>query len=310
MMGLRRLNAGCIWEIPVKGTAMVKRLRRLILGSVLGLILDSNSLRGTAKRIIRRFEIGGYGFRANIGVVDRPHYVHCVYNAAVLAKKLGYGRISVLEFGVGAGNGLVSLEYHSQEISKLLSIEVDIYGFDIVEGFPEPMDYRDLPFCWEKGAYKMDVSKLQARLKRAKLVLGDIRETSKDFFEKHNPAPIGAIVYDLGFYSSTAIALNMLEAGEKYYLPRVFCYFNSTTGNEMKMELYSDFTGERLAINEFNLAHRSIKNGLPYYSLPRRMLDPWLDQIWICHFLEHSRYNEFVSTKNQGAPLGPLHSST
>jgi len=127
------------------------------------------------------------------------------------------------------------------------------------------------------------------------LVLGDIRHQQNEFFEKYNPCPIGAIAYDLDFYSSTASALKMLEAGEHYYLPRVFCYFDDTIGTEM--ELYNDYTGERLAINEFNAAHNDIKLGSAYHLLARRVVEPWYHKIWICHFFKHNRYNDFVSVE-------------
>lgn len=264
------------------------------------LILDPHPLRTIAKQIIRKFHIGSYEQQLGLGAVDRPHYGYCVYHAAVLAKKLGYRRISVLEFGVAGGNGLMNLEYHAQEIKKLFAIEIDIYGFDTGEGLPEPLDYRDLPYHWKKGFYRMDVPKLQAKLKTTKLVLDNIENTSKDFFENYDPAPIGAIAYDFDFYSATVIALNMLEADEKYYLPRVFCYFDDTMGTEI--ELYNDYTGARLAMNEFNQAHNNIKFGLPYHLLASKVVEPWYHQIWICHLFEHSRYNDFVSVENQELP--------
>ena len=266
------------------------------------LILDPYSLGTVLKHLIQRFKIGSYETRLRLGAVDRAHYGYIVYNAAVLAKRLGHDRISVLEFGVGGGNGLLNLEYHAEEISKLLSIEIDIYGFDTGEGLPQLLDYRDLPYHWKPGFDKMDVPKLQAKLKRAKLVLGDIRETSKEFFEKQNPAPIGAIAYDLDFYSSTAAALSMLEADERHYLPRVFCYFDDTTGTDIA--LFSDFTGQRLSIHEFNEAHKNIKLGLPYHLLTRRTAESWYHQLWICHFFEHSCYNEFVGVEAQEVPCG------
>ncbi len=264
------------------------------------LILDPAPIRTIAKKIIKKFCIGSYEQRIRIGAVDRPHYGYCVYNAAVLAKKLGYQRISVLEFGVAGGNGLVNLEYHAQKISKVLTIDIDIYGFDRGDGLPVPLDYRDLPYHWKKGFYKMDLPRLRARLKKTELVLGDIKDTAKDFFEKFSPAPIGAIAYDFDFYSSTVAALNMLETGERYYLPRVFCYFDDTIGTEI--ELYNDYTGERLAINEFNQAHNDTKFGLPYHLLARKDVETWYHQIWVCHFFKHSRYNEFVSTEDQQLP--------
>jgi len=272
---------------------MLKKLQKLILGPY--------PLRTVARKIVREFQLGSYVQRMEMGVVDRPHYGYCVYNAAVLAKKLGHKRISVLEFGVAAGNGLVNLEYHAQEVSKLLAIEIDIYGFDTGEGLPGPVDYRDLPYHWKTGFYKMDVPKLQARLKKAKLILGDIKDTSKNFFEKYDPAPIGAIAYDLDFYSSTAAALNMLDADEKYYLPRIFCYFDDIIGTEL--ELYNDYIGERLAINEFNQTHEDVKFGLPYHLLARTIVECWYHHIRTCHFFKHSCYNKFISDENQQVTL-------
>jgi len=271
-----------------------------MLGKLQSFIFDPYPLRTMAEKFLRKCKIGGYQRRLELGLVERPHYGYCVYNAAVLARKFGHRKISVLEFGVAGGEGLINLEYHAQEIEKLLGIEIEIYGFDTGEGLPEPIDYRDMPHLWKKSFYKADVPMLQTKLKKANLVLGDIKKTSQDFFKKYNPAPIGAIVYDLDFYSSTVSALKMLEAGEKYYLPRVFCYADDTLGSEL--ELYSDYTGERLAINEFNLNHDSIKMALPYYLLSRKVVKYWYHQIWICHFFTHSRYNDFISKENQQLP--------
>lgn len=261
------------------------------------LVVTPYPLRTMTRKVVQQFRIGAYEERLRMGAVERPHYGYCVYNAAVLAKKLGYQRMSVLEFGVAGGNGLVNLEYHAQEISKLVTIDIDIYGFDTGGGLPEPADYRDLPYHWKKGFFRMDVAKLKARLKKAKLILGDIKDTSVDFFREYDPAPIGAIAYDVDFYSSTVAALKMLRAGDKYYLPRVFCYFDDTTGTEI--ELYNDYTGQRLAINEFNQAHDDMKIGVPYHLLTQNVVDSWYHQIRVCHFFNHSRYNQFVSAEEQ-----------
>jgi len=243
-------------------------------------------------KVIKKLETGSYEQRLQIGAIERPHYGYCVYNAAFLAKRLGLKKISVLEYGVAQGNGLVNLEYHAQNISRLFSIDIDVYGFDAGEGLPEPLDYRDIPYHWKKGLFKMDIPKLKSRLKKAELILGDIRETSKNFFQIKNPAPIGAIVYDFDFYSSTVMALKMLEADEKFYLPRVFCYFDNIIGGEF--ELHNDFIGERLAISEFNAQHKHIKFGLAYYLLARKVVEPWYHQIYICHLFEHNLYNNLV----------------
>ena len=261
------------------------------------IFFDPQPFRTIVKEVIKKFEIGSYTTRFQMGAVERNHYAYCVYNAAVLAKRLNYARISVVEFGVAGGKGLLNLEYHARAISELFDIQIEIYGFDTGEGLPEPIDYRDLPYHWKEGFFKMDFPSLQKKLKTAKLVIGNISETSKSFFEDFNPAPIGAVMCDVDFYSSTISTLQMLEADEKYYLPRLFCYFDDTVGTEV--ELYGDFTGQRLAINEFNQNHDKIKLSHPYHLLAAKIIEPWFHQIWICHFFNHSRYNDFISAENQ-----------
>ncbi len=163
------------------------------------LFFDPQPFRTIIKEIVKKFEIGSYRTRFQMGAVERNHYAYCVYNAAILAKRLHYPRISVVEFGVAGGKGLLNLEYHAKAISELFDIEIEIYGFDTGEGLPEPIDYRDLPYHWKEGFFKMDFPSLQKKLKTAKLVIGNISETSKSFFEDFNPAPIGAVMCDVDF---------------------------------------------------------------------------------------------------------------
>ena len=87
-----------------------------------------------------------------------------MYQGARLAKLLGIPRISVLEFGVAGGNGLVVIEQHARWIQRELGVGLEIYGFDTGEGLPEPVDYRDLPYGWKAGFFKMDRAVLDRRL--------------------------------------------------------------------------------------------------------------------------------------------------
>jgi hypothetical protein len=265
------------------------------------LVLDPYPLRTIALRVIRKYNLGSYLYRLDAGVVDRPHYGYCVYQGALLAKKLGHRRVSVIEFGVAGGRGLLNLEYHAGEVSRALGLEIDVYGFDTGRGLPAPADYRDLPYHWQEGFFAMDAERLRARLTKAKLVLGDIRETARSFCAEHDPAPIAAMMHDFDYYTSTAAALEIFDAPERYFLPRVFCYFDDTIGSET--ELYSDYTGERLAIREFNQAHQTRKIAAPYHLLTRRVRETWHHQIFIYHDFAHSRYNDFVSGENQQLPL-------
>ena len=253
--------------------------------------------RRAALAMIRALGRGSYDFRVRIGAVARPPYTYCVYHAASLASRLGVSRISVVEFGVAAGRGLLNLEHHAREASRRFSVGIEVYGFDTGAGLPEPIDYRDLPYHWRKGFFRMDEERLRASLREAKLVLGDLSATAPTVFHGHKPAPIGAIAYDLDFYSSTVTALKMLEAGDGNYLPRVYCYLDDIIGSEV--ELYNDFSGVRLAVDEFNREHPSIKMSPAYHFLSRPLPEPWHHQIRICHFLKHPRYNDFVSESDQ-----------
>jgi hypothetical protein len=272
-----------------------------MLSFLKGLLLDPYPLRSVALRFIQKFNLGSYPYRLQNGIVERPHYGYCLFNGARLAKKLGLDRISVLEFGVAGGRGLLNLEYHAREIAELFEIEIEIYGFDTGHGLPVPLDYRDLPYHWQEGFFAMNVEELQTRLTKAKLVLGEIEKTARNFFDEYNPAPVAAIMHDFDFYSSTAEALKMFEAPEKYFLPRVFCYFDDIVGSET--ELYNDYTGERLAINEFNQTHETKKLAVAYQFLAHRIRETWHNQIFIYHDFGHSRYNDFVSDGRQQLPL-------
>jgi len=194
------------------------------------------------RSIIRNYKIGSFEFRMNMSVLRSMPYAYICFNAARLGKKLGYKKISVIEYGVAGGRGLLILEKYITEIEKYFNIEIDIYGFDTGEGLPEPIDYRDLPYHWKKGFYSMEIDKLKKKLKKAKLVIGSINETSKTFFSDYNPAPIGAVIHDFDFYSSTKTTLSMMTNNSNFFLPRVYSYFDDTIGSEL--ELYNDYTVE------------------------------------------------------------------
>lgn len=258
-------------------------------------------VRHLVRRAIRDTGLGSFEFRYRIGALHRMNYAYIVYQAARLATRLGQRRIAVIEYGVAGGTGLIWLERHAESVEKLFPVEIEVYGFDTGGGLPSPRDYRDLPYHWQAGFFSMDYEALQRKLRRAKLVLGDVAETWKSFFDTHRPAPIAAVAHDLDFYSSTAAALNMFAVDYDKLMPRIFCYFDDTIGGDD--ELYSDFTGERLAIAEFNAAHANRKIAVPHYLRAQDPGEIWRHQIWVCHHFDHPRYNEFIGVQDQHLPL-------
>jgi hypothetical protein len=257
-------------------------------------------MRRLLREAIKRLRLGSYRFRYSIGALDRPNYAYLLYQAAQLAARLGQDRISVIEFGVAGGNGLRAMERHAERIEKLFPVRIEVYGFDTGEGLPAPEDHRDIPYHWQPGFFRMDQEQLKRKLTRAKLILGNVRETWAEF-AKLDPAPIAAVSHDLDFYSSTMDALKLFELGPERLMPRVFCYFDDTFGTEMA--LCSEFSGQRLAIEDFNRAHEERKIGIPYYLRLKQMMGSWVNQIWILHVFDSPDYNRFVSTEDQQLPL-------
>mgnify|MGYP001400402801 FL=1 len=227
---------------------------------------------------------------------EKPPYLYCMYNSAFLAKKLGHKKISVIEFGVAGGNSIMFIEKYSERIFKELGVEIEIYGFDLGEGMTEPEDYRDLPYWFKKSLYKMDVEKLNSKIKKTKLILGDVKDTLKDFFKKYNPAPISAIFNDLDYYSSTKNSFEIFNIDDNQYsLPRVFCYFDDIIGSEN--EMYGVNNGQLLAIEEFNKQNNKKKIDLNQNLLIKNC--SYKFQIYYYHDFNHQDYNKFIFEDEQ-----------
>ena len=218
----------------------------------------------------------------------RPHFVWGVLQSAHLAKAIGIERISVIEFGVAGGNGLLSLEKAAQKVEPIFGIRIDVYGFDTGAGLPQPVDYRDLPNLWTEAAFPMDFAKLNKRLTKAKLVVGLVGETITQFI-RSKPAPVGFISFDLDYYSSTMDAFKLFEGDQAVLLPRIHCYFDDIMGFS-----FSEYNGERLAIEDFNAGHDMKKispiYGLKYFLPPPYNQEVWSEMFYMAHIFDHPLY--------------------
>jgi hypothetical protein len=237
--------------------------------------------------------VGSFKTRLDYDIVPRPHYAYCMYQAARLAKALNVTKISVLEFGVAGGNGLVEMERLAGAIEREIGIEIEIYGFDNAVGLPKPVDYRDLPYIWKTGFYKMDLDALRSRLRRSQLVLGDVSETAGCFFQQYSAAPVGAVFVDLDYYTSTRDALKIFDSAGMKLLPRVFCYFDDVISCENTF--FSDQVGELLAIKEYNETHPTRQLAqIAGFRHSRAVPAPWNDQIYVHHCFDHADYTTYV----------------
>jgi len=228
--------------------------------------------------------------RVALGLGVKPMYMFGIYRAAALAKGLGLPGITVIEFGVAGGRGLVAMENSAEEVERHFGVSIEVVGFDTGKGLPTPIDYRDLPYQWQTGFYEMDVERLRARLKRAHLILGNVGETVPAFLPtiKH---PIGFVSFDMDFYSSTMMAFRLWGGASETRLPRVMCYFDDIYG-------HNEYIGELGAIRDFNLGHSEMKL-CPMYQLGHTQECPssWHDQIYMLHDFRHPLYCAYANLK-------------
>ena len=197
-------------------------------------------------------------FLKNYRKLPHWYYAYGLLESAKLAKSHGYDCISAIEFGVAGGNGLVRLGAYAREVSRIVNIQIDVYGFDSGKGMLTPVDYRDITQRYIEGDFIMDIAALEAKLYNEKLIIGDICDTSKTFLSNYSPAPIGFISVDVDTYTPTVAILDMLLGDDKYFLPTVLMYFDDV------FEML-EHQGEALALREFNIKSEYIKIG-PEYS--------------------------------------------
>ncbi len=280
-------------------------IKRLLVRSVLTARESLDWLRDPIEKPAFRFDKAkslyprlAHDFMKIADQIDtHPHYLWGALNGVSLAKALKIDRVSVIEFGVGGGRGLVALDKMAAMLEEMYGVKIDVYGFDMATGLPKPRDYRDLPNLWSEGYYATDPDHIRKYLKRAKLIVGDVQDTIRDFV-RSSPAPVAFIGFDLDLYSSTRAAFQVFETDLSVVLPRVHCYFDDVHGFTA-----GEYIGERLAIREFNEAHpmRKISQtfGVKYFVPEPFAREMWTEMMYLAHFFDHPLY-----THNDGLVRG------
>ena len=248
------------------------------------------------QRLWRRFPIGNVALRTEFDIWERPNYAFGIYSACNLAAALGLKAVSVIEFGVAGGSGLIAMEKAAVQLSQYFNLDIQVFGFDTGAGMPPPSDYRDVPHAWGQGFYQMDEQKLRSKLHAAKLIVGNVSETIPRFLEKleNGIAPVGFISFDLDYYSSTKQALMVFEGSQQTRLPRAFCYFDDVI---QPLRAYlNPYVGETLAINEYNLKHEQQKIArIEHLTWLRERAALWNHQMYVHHDFSHSLYTRCLT---------------
>ncbi len=230
---------------------------------------------------------GSYRAKVAFDVTQRHHYAYCTLRAADEARRLGLRSLTVVEFGVAAGAGLLALCDISRRVTACTGIEISVVGFDTGKGLPAPGDYRDHPELYQSGDYPMDPTRLRQWLgANATLILGNLKETIPAFTRQLDPvSPVGFAAIDVDYYSSTCDALRLfMEPDAAKYLPRPALYLD-----DINQEAHNSWCGELLALREFNRRSEFRKIEADRFIRERRLFKrgSWLDKIYLLHVLDH-----------------------
>lgn len=230
--------------------------------------------------------LGSYRTKVDFDLVVRQQYAFPVLYAADLARRNGYSRVCLIEFGVAGGAGLMNICRIAERTRKATGIEFRVFGFDTGKGMPKPIDYRDLPESFQEGDFPMDVERLRRALPEfASLHIGDVEDTVPLFLSSARAdAPIGFISIDVDYYSSAQKALRVLLGRPNLYLPVVPVYLD-----DIGVDGSNPWTGELLAMNEFN-RDNELRKIAPFTLLrsTRIFKNPqWIDRMFACHIHDH-----------------------
>ena len=247
---------------------------------------------------------GSFRMRVAYDLVIRHNNAYSILAAADLARELGLRRLTLVEFGVAAGAGLLNMCAIARRVMRATGIDFRVVGFDTGKGMPAPQSHRDHPEIYQQGDFPMDEAALRRRLPHnAELFIGDVRETIPTFLRTLDAeAPVGYAVVDVDYYSSTRDALALFEGRAEQYLPRTLVYLD-----DVEHPSHNSWCGERGAVLEFNAAHelRKIEQHafLRSYRIFRNAR--WIDHMLTLHVLDHPSRSTLVQERQATVLTNP-----
>lgn len=229
---------------------------------------------------------GTYRAKISFDLILRQSNAFSILKVADRAKQLNLKSVTLIEFGVAAGAGLLNIYKIAEKISLVSGIDFKIYGFDTGIGMPPPQDYRDHPELYQEGDYPMNQELLSKVLpENVELIIGDLKDTVPAFKKQLSAAsPIGFVSIDLDYYSSTKEALKLFLGDAQNYLPETLIYLD-----DIHEDSHNSFCGELLAIQEFNAENKMRKIDTYTFLRSKRIFKnaPWIDHMRVLHVLDH-----------------------
>ena len=237
------------------------------------------------------YVFGSYRLKIYFDLVIRQQHAFGILYATEKAIKNGLKKLTIIEFGVANGVGLINLSKICKRLTKIYGVEYQIYGFDTGEGMPDPIDFRDHPELYKSGDFKMDQKKLKEILpENCHLVIGEVKETIKEFINSDllEESPIGYVCMDLDYYSSTRDALEIFFSNPSKYLDHFPIYFD-----DVDEYSHNSRCGELLAINEFNESNKNRIIEPHRFLISKRIFKNavWINHMFFMHILDHKNRN-------------------
>jgi len=247
---------------------------------------------------------GGLRSKVAFDLVLRQQHAYSILACADLARELGIEEVTLVEFGVSAGAGLLNICELAGRVTRETGVRFRVFGFDTGTGMPPPQSYRDHPEIYQEGDFPMGHERLRQSLPaNAQLFIGEIKDTVEPFLQSVSPAaPIGFVSIDVDYYSSTHDALAVLEGEAEQYLPRVPVYLD-----DVEHPSHNSWCGERLAVNEFNERHEQRKIEQHAFLRSYRVFRNarWIDHMFTLHVLDHPSRTALVQQRETTVLTNP-----
>ena len=160
---------------------------------------------------------------------------------------------------------------------------------------PGRLDHRDVPNLYRESGFPMDEAKLRARLKSARLILGDVNETIGTFLASR-PAPVGFVSVDVDLYSSTMSALKVVRRGPGVAVTACVLLLRRHSGRDV------------FRVHRRTTRHCGLQRGprdaerFRRYSvygiscIPPHSTEAWPDQMFIAHLFDHDASGRYTGT--------------
>ena len=231
---------------------------------------------------------GSYRHKIDFDLIVRQQFAYGILKSAEIAQSHKLNTVSILEFGVASGAGLLNMAKIAARVTKETNVSFKIYGFDTGTGMPPAKDYRDHPELYQEGDFEMNTDKLKNSLpENTTLILGEVGDTVTDFLSKlSEQEPIGFVSIDVDYYHSTKDALKVFCGSPEKYLPVTTVYLD-----DIRSWTHNSYCGELLAVNEFNCENefRKIEHHRFFENYRIFTRAKWIKHVYQLHVLDHPR---------------------